>query len=65
MLFRSFLEVRDDGVGFDDAARAEAASHGSIGMDLVRRLTSQAGARISRLPSDAGTHWRLEFPRAQ
>jgi PAS domain S-box-containing protein len=59
---QGFLEVQDDGVGFSEADLAAAPARGGIGRNLIRRLTSQVGGTLTRLPSDVGTHWHLTFP---
>ncbi len=57
------LEVRDNGVGFDDSRLDIAADEGHLGIRALSGLASDAGAtlKVSSMPA-GGTCLRLEVP---
>jgi len=57
------LEVRDNGVGFDDTRLEDAVSEGHFGIRALSGLASDAGAtlKVSSMPA-GGTCLRLEVP---
>lgn len=58
------LEIDDDGVGFDPAAALAAPEPGHLGLQVLRDLAREHGARLTvRSAPGSGTRWRLEPAR--
>ena len=57
------IEVRDDGVGYDDqATRPDSAG---LGSRIVERLATQLHGTTSRMTGPGGTTWTLQIPRCR
>ncbi|WP_320670136.1 sensor histidine kinase [Patulibacter defluvii] len=62
---RLTIEVRDDGVGVDPRAAANAPDRGHVGLVIMRERVAQAGGELLMRPaSEGGTVTRAELPVA-
>jgi PAS domain S-box-containing protein len=60
---QAWIEVRDDGVGFDPAKPAEKDERGGLGMFTIRRRLEVFGGQIDVVSSPGqGTHVRIRVP---
>lgn len=59
------MELADDGVGFDAAARLASPEEGHFGLRLLGDVVTEAGGRLElRTTPGEGTTWRLTVPAA-